>query len=173
MRSNHRLKLQHTGERTTMAEDKCMEILVSFNFQDVHLAEALRAGLFLFEPDRHIVLSPASYGAVLFEKNIAAGVYEADAFLFLVGPSGISDWQKTELDFALDRRKYDVHFAVMPVLAGNSQVPAGLMAYDFRWIQLPVVTDRTALARVGKLIAPNPAVRSISRSARRRVKVGR
>ncbi len=125
-----------------------MELLISFNFDDVHLAEALRASLFLVQPDQQIVLSPACYGAVFFEENIAAGVYEADAFLLLIGPKGVSRWQEIECGIARERNKQDSNFPVLAVLAGNSQVPQNLIPFGMSWIKLPVVTDRTMLRRL-------------------------
>lgn len=122
-----------------------MELLISFNFDDVYLAEALRAGLFALEPDHHIILSPASYGAVLFKENITAGIDEADAFLLLAGPNGISSWQETELGIALERRERDCNFPLVAVLAGKSEVPPGLISLGLNWIKLPVVTDRVML----------------------------
>ena len=122
-----------------------MEILISFNFEDVHLAEALQASLFMLDPDRQIVLSPASYGAVMFKQNIASGVYEADALVLLVGPKGISRWQKTELEIALQRQSEESNFPLVPLLAGNAQVPGILIPYDLKWMKLPVVTDRKML----------------------------
>jgi hypothetical protein len=125
-----------------------VELLISFNFDDVHLAEALRASLFVIEAEKQIILSPASYGAVMFEANIAAGVDEADALLLLVGPKGISSWQAIEFSIALERRKRDRNFPIVAVLAGDSQVPDDLIPLRLNWIKLPVVTDRTMLRRL-------------------------
>lgn len=125
-----------------------MEILVSFNFYDVHLAEALRANLFMLEPEQQIVLSPTSYGAVMFKENIAQGISEADAFVFVVGPNGISRWQEIELDLALKRKAHDAHFPLVPILAGEADMPRSLITYDLKWMPAPVVTDRTMLRRL-------------------------
>jgi hypothetical protein len=125
-----------------------LELLISFNRDDAHLAEALRASLFMLQPEDQFVLSPASYGAVFFEENITAGVYEADAFLLLIGPKGISHWQEIECGIARERNKQDGNFPVLAVLAGNSQVPQDLIPFGMSWIKLPVVTDRTMLRRL-------------------------
>jgi hypothetical protein len=135
-------KTAHQGARDSV------ELLISFNFDDVHLAEALRAGLFVLQPDHQTILSPASYGAVLFTENIAAGVDEADAFLLLIGPNGISSWQQIELGIALERRKRDRNFPLVAVLAGKSEVPLKLISLGLNWIKLPVVTDRAMLRRL-------------------------
>lgn len=125
-----------------------VELLISFNFDDVHLAEPVRAGLFVLEPDHQIILSPASYGAVLFKENIAAGVEEAHSFLLLIGPSGMGSFQKIELVMALERQKRDRNFPVAAVLAGKSEVPPELIPLGLDWIKLPVVTDRAMLRRL-------------------------
>jgi hypothetical protein len=143
-----------------------VELLISFNFDDVHLAEALRASLFMLEPERQFILSPASYGAVQFKENIAAGVDEADAFLLLIGPQGISPWQEIEFGIALERNKRDRSFPLVAVLAAHSEVPADLIPLGLNWLTLPVMTDRTMLRRLLSEIQNTPAGRpKIVRSA--------
>jgi hypothetical protein len=125
-----------------------MEVLLSFNKADCHLAEALRATLFMLEPDlgvMEIILSPACFGAVQFEESIANGVREAGQFLLLVGPRGISKWQGIECKFAFARRSQDSSFAVIPVLAANAERPSTEILRDLNWIEVPVVTDRRAV----------------------------
>jgi hypothetical protein len=136
-----------------------VELLISFNVDDVHLAEALRASLFMLEPERQFILSPASYGAVLFRENIAAGVAEADAFLLLIGPQGISPWQDIEFGIALERNKQDRHFPLVTVLAAHSQVPPSLIPLHLNWLTLPVMTDRAMLRRLLSEIQNAPADR--------------
>jgi hypothetical protein len=136
-----------------------VELLISFNFDDVHLAEALRASLFMLEPERQFVLSPASYGAVLFRENIAAGVDEADAFLLLIGPRGISSWQEIEFGIALERNRRDRNFPLVAVLAAHSQVPTDLIPFGLNWLSLPVMTDRTMLRRLLSEVQSGPAGR--------------
>jgi hypothetical protein len=134
-----------------------VELLISFNFDDVHLAEALRASLFMLEPNHQFVLSPASYGAVLFKENVAAGVDEADAFLLLIGPRGISFWQEIEFDVARERNRRDRNFPLVAVLAAHSQVPTDLIPFGLNWHKLPVMTDRTMLRRLLNEVQKGPA----------------
>jgi hypothetical protein len=126
-----------------------VEILISFNYDDRHLAEALRASLFVLAPDFDVIqfiLSPTSYGAVRLDKNVAAGVYEADVYVLVVGPRGIGRWQVRECEIALERRRNDPSFLVFPVLAAaGSQAPTQDYLRDLDWISMPVVTDRTIL----------------------------
>ena len=125
-------------------------VLLSFNYQDRFLAEALRASLFVLEPEWQFFLSPASYGAVKFEENVAQGIYEDDALLCLVGPSGFSYWQEIEARIALTRSHRDSSFSVVPVLAAGAARPSFLESLN--WIEIPVVTDRTALLWLIKAI---------------------
>lgn len=125
-----------------------MEVLLSFNKKDCHLAEALRATLFMLEPNldvMEIILSPACYGAVQFEETAAIGVREADRMLLLVGPQGVGKWQEIEWKFARTRRRQESGFVVIPVLAGNAERPSTALMRDMTWIDVPVVTDRRAV----------------------------
>lgn len=136
----HSLTLRAAGER--------VELLISFNFDDAYLAEALRASLFMLQPEHLFVLSPASYGAVLFKENIVAGVNEADAVLLLVGPKGMSSWQEIEFGVALERNQQDRDFALVAVLAGHTQVPPNLIPFGLSWIKMPTMTDQTMLRQL-------------------------
>lgn len=124
-----------------------MEVLLSFNYDDCHLAEALRATLFMLEPNldvMEVILSPACYGAVHFEENIAKGIDEADRLLIIVGPRGPSKWQEIECKFALERKCRDSNFILIPVLAAEGRLPTTEMLRDLNWMEMPVVTDRRA-----------------------------
>lgn len=133
-----------------------MELLISFNFDDAYLAEALRASLFMLQPQDQFVLSPASYGAVLFEENIVVGINEADAFLLLIGPRGISSKQEIEFGIAFKRNKRDRNFPLVAVLAAHSQIPTNLIPVDLSWIKMPVVADQTMLRRLLREVQNNP-----------------
>jgi len=129
-----------------------LSLLLSFNYKDLFLAEALRASLFVLEPKLKCFLSPASYGADMFEENVAQVVYEDDAFLLLTGPSGLSHWQELEAGIALERSKRDSRFLVVPVLAAGAVRPRHSFLESLNWIEIPVVTDRTALLWLIKAI---------------------
>jgi TIR domain len=124
-----------------------MEVLLSFNYDDCHLAEALRATLFMLEPNldvMEIILSPACYGGVHFEENIARGIEEADRFLIVVGPHGVGKRQEIECKLAFARKCRERDFIVLPVLAAEGRRPTTEMLRDLNWIEMPVVTDRRA-----------------------------
>lgn len=120
------------------------EVLLSFNYDDRHLAEALRATLLMLRPDpdvMSVILSPTCYGAVRFEENIANGIAEADRILILMGPRGIGKWQEIECKLAFARKRRDHSFVVIPVLAAE-EPPATELFHGVNWIEMPVVTDR-------------------------------
>ncbi len=131
-----------------MLQVQALRVLISFNFKDAALAEALRASLFTLDPDLQIALSPASYGAVYRRSTVANGIVETDAFLLLIGPSGIGPWQDVEYRFALERNLEDGGFAVIPVLAAASQVPQFSLPPNRTWIEAPVIVDPRILDRI-------------------------
>jgi hypothetical protein len=56
-----RLKRQDTLNSRSRISSTHMEVLLSFNYDDCHLAEALRATLFMLEPNldvMEVILSP-------------------------------------------------------------------------------------------------------------------
>jgi hypothetical protein len=135
-----------------------LRVLISFNFEDDGWEETFRASLFMLEPDLEYILSPVSYGAVSLRDVIANGIFEADAFLLLVGPKGISRWQEIECEIALDRNAHDSSFVVVPVLAARGQAPNLALLRDLNWFNAPVVTDRTMLRRlIGALKSKAPS----------------
>lgn len=122
-----------------------MEVLVSFNYDDRHLAEALCATLTMLRPNpdaMDVILSPACYGAVQFEENIVGGIAEADRLLIVVGPRGVGRWQEIECKIAFVRECRDPSFAVIPVLAAEGEPPTTELFRRVNWIEMPVVTDR-------------------------------
>lgn len=142
-------------------------ILLSFNYEDVALAEALRASLFMLDHDLQVFLSPVSYGAVSFKSVIANGIAKSDGFLLLIGPNGIGTWQEVEFSIALDRNVQDSSFPVVPVIAGGGPVPGFSFLRNLNWIEAPVVTDYRMLRRLiaalkGELTAVGTSALSIS-----------
>lgn len=130
-----------------------VRVLLSFNAKDLYLAQAFRASLYMFGPKLEVFFSPASVDTVLFEQDddleqrAPVDVAHADAFLLLVGPNGLGDWQVRECSVALARSARDDKFILVPVLAAGGRAPQGL-ACDAIWIEAPVVTDRDMLRKV-------------------------
>lgn len=119
-----------------------LRILLSFNPDDVALAEAFRASLFVGSPDLEVCFSP-----VLFEEYRSLKLKLADAFVLFVGRHGLAGRQLHELDAAIDRARRNSEFAIVPILAANARAPKSLPC-NLSWIEMPVVTDRTTMRQV-------------------------
>jgi hypothetical protein len=123
-------------------------ILLSFNYQDRWVAEAVRTNLFVHEPDLHLIYSPVSLGAVQFQQSMVNGVLEADAFLTVIGPSGSNYLVEAELEAALGHKTQNNDFAIALVAAAGTLAPRPTVPPQLSWIDLPVLTDRQALQKV-------------------------
>ena len=119
-----------------------MRVLLSFNAEDVALAEAFRATLFILAPDLEVFFSP-----ILYEGYQAIKFHEADALVFFVAQHGLSDLQRQELHRAFKRVDTDSEFTIVPILAGSAKQPE-LSTSSLDWIDVPVVTDQNTLTQV-------------------------
>jgi hypothetical protein len=119
-----------------------LRILLSFNADDVALAEAFRASLFVASPGLEVFFSP-----VLFEDYRSLKLEDAEAFVLFVGRHGLSERQARELCAAVEQTERNREFALVPVLAANAEAPRGLLS-DLSWIEMPVVTDLGMMRRV-------------------------
>ena len=120
---------------------RAVRVLLSFNAEDVALAEAFRATLFILAPDLEVFFSP-----ILYEGYRAIKFHEADALIFFVARHGLSDLQRQELHRAFKRAKTDSEFTIVPVLAGSANPPELSTSLD--WIDVPVVTDQNTLTEI-------------------------
>ena len=124
-----------------------MRVLLSFNPDDVALAEAFRASLFIASPDLEVFFSPC-----LFEGYQTLEFRDADALLLFVAWHGLTDQQMREYQAAVERTGTETKFGVIPVLAGGAQAPQSLPGH-LKWIEAPVVTDRTILRQVAAALS--------------------
>jgi hypothetical protein len=77
---------------------------LSYHSPDQMLAERLKAAIERSDPDAHVYFAPSSHRAGGFwSRALAEGIAQADAFILLVGESGVGDWQVLEYDEALDK----------------------------------------------------------------------
>jgi len=90
---------------------------LSYHSPDQALAERLKAALERKNTDAHVFFAPLSLRAGGFwSKALAEEIAQADAFILLVGESGVGDWQVLEYDEALDKRVKSPDFPVIMVL---------------------------------------------------------
>jgi Novel STAND NTPase 1/WD domain, G-beta repeat/TIR domain len=128
---------------------KALRIFLSFHSKDQALAEALRAGLKRLEPQADIFFSPVSLGAGFWVPRLAEEIHASDAFLLLVGPSGIGLWQDVEYNEAFDRHVHEKdRFPLVPVIAANAQAPGLPFLRRLNWVEAPLVTEDKTLHRL-------------------------
>jgi hypothetical protein len=125
-----------------------MRIFLSFNSEDMALAEALRNGAAGIEPAVQIFFSPVSVGAGFWLPRLANEIAAADAFLLLVGPKGVGTWQEIEYYTAFDRHVMDRDFVLVPVLVDTAQMPGLPLLRNLNRIEAPAVNDHKALRRL-------------------------
>jgi len=78
---------------------------LSYHSPDQALAERLKAALERKSTGACVFFAPSSLRAGGFwSKALAEEIAQADAFVLLVGESGIGNWQVLEYDEALDKR---------------------------------------------------------------------
>lgn len=91
------------------------DVFLSHNSKDKSAVERIAAKLKQAGLDPWLdawALTPGGH----WQEEIANGVREADSFAIFVGPSGIGDWAREELELAKDRAAKDRDFRLFPVL---------------------------------------------------------
>ncbi|HEY6464862.1 MAG TPA: hypothetical protein VIY69_02655 [Candidatus Acidoferrales bacterium] len=132
----------HNVKVNPFLSEDALRALLSFNPDDVALAEAFRASLFVAAPELEVFFSP-----ILFEDYRSLQMKEADALVFFVGPRGLAGRQAREFDLAVEQSERNSDFWIVPVLAANARAPEGPLR-NLNWIEMPVVTDRNVMRKV-------------------------
>ena len=125
-----------------------MRIFLSFNSKDMALAEAIRAGLSRIDQSAQIFFSPVSLGAGFWLPKLAEEIAQAEAFLLLIGPTGIGPWQEVEYFTAFDRHVIDKHFPLVPVMVAGAEAPGLSFLRTLNWVEAPFVTEDKVLHRL-------------------------
>src|ERR1700735_5465314 len=115
---------------------------LSYHSPDHALAERLKTAIESKDPSTRVFFAPSHLRAGgSWSAQLAQEIAEANAFILLVGESGVGNWQVPEYDEALDRWvKSPNEFALIVVLVEGQSVPG-----------LPFVR------RVHFVISPDPA----------------
>jgi hypothetical protein len=143
------LNIANWGEPPRSWEWDVLRVLLSYNGVDAWLAEALRASLFMLEPEINFVLWPDPCSAEASQRcSKSFCMREFDALLLLAGPSGLSASQEAEWTAAMRRAAQDDKFALLPVLAGQSPLPQRIGLQEREWFKAPVVTDRDTICEL-------------------------
>src|SRR6516162_322142 len=123
---------------------------LSYHSPDQALAERLKAALERKNTDAHVFFSPSSLRAGGFwSKALAEEIAQADAFILLVGESGVGDWQVLEYDEALDKRVKSPDFPVIMVLLEGQTAPGLPFLRRLHWI---VTTDPSSEKDLARLL---------------------
>src|SRR5262245_38511778 len=112
---------------------------LSYHSPDQALAERLKAALERKNADAHVFFAPLSLRAGGFwSKALAEEIAQADAFILLVGESGVGESQVIEYDGAVDKRLKSPDFPVIMVLLEGQTAPGLPFLRRLHWI---VTTD--------------------------------
>src|SRR5262245_28118080 len=123
---------------------------LSYHSPDQALAERLKAALERKNTDAHVFFAPLSLRAGGFwSKALAEEIAQADAFILLVGESGVGDWQVLEYDEALDKRVKSPDFPVIMVLLEGQTAPGLPFLRRLHWI---VTTDPSSEKDLARLL---------------------
>ena len=123
------------------------------------MAQALCAGLKRLEPSADIFFSPLSLGPGFWVPKLAKEITNTDAFLFLIGPSGVGPWQQLEYDEALDRYVQErERFPLVPVIAAGATAPGLSFLRRLNWVEAPIITGDKALHQLLAALKGEPVV---------------
>jgi tetratricopeptide (TPR) repeat protein len=126
-----------------------LRIFLSFHSKDVELAAAVRDGLRRIAPAAQVFFSPVSLGAGFWQPGLAEEIAQADAFILLIGPTGVGPWQDVVYNEAFDRHVHEQErFPLVPVIAANAQAPGLPFLRRLNWVEAPVVTEDRTLHRL-------------------------
>jgi formylglycine-generating enzyme required for sulfatase activity len=122
---------------------------LSYHSPDQALAERLKVAIERKDTGARVFFAPSSQRAGGFwSRIIAEGIAQADAFILLVGESGVGDWQVLEYDEALDKRVKFPDFPVILVLLEGQTAPGLPFLRRLHWIITPDPSSDKDLARL-------------------------
>src|SRR4051812_19697050 len=123
---------------------------LSYNSQDLRLAQRLKAALEQKDADARIFFAPKSLRAGGFwSEQLVKEIAEATAFVLLVGENKLGPWQVMEYFEALDRRAKEPDFPVVLVLREGQPAPGLPFLRHLHWI---VTAHPSSEETVGRLI---------------------
>ena len=135
---------------------------LSYTSQDFALIQSLKAALQRREAGSHVFLAPESMRAGGFwQQQLADEIAQSNAFVFLVGETGIGPWQVMEYYEALDRRAKEPDYPLIVILSEITSKRAAPGLPFVRQLHWVLTEDPASEATVGKLIdaASGPVTR--------------
>jgi hypothetical protein len=122
---------------------------LSYHSPDQALAERVKAELERKDTDARVFFAPASLRAGGFwSKALADEIAQADAFILLVGETGVGNWQVLEYGEALDKRVNVPNFPVILVLLQGQTAPGLPFLRRLHWIITPDPSSEKDVARL-------------------------
>jgi formylglycine-generating enzyme required for sulfatase activity len=122
---------------------------LSYNSQDIALAQGFEEAFRRKEPDARIFVAPRALRlGGLWLPELAREIAEASAFLLLVGKNGLGPWQVLEYYEALDRRVKERDFPVILVLLEGQPAPGLPFLRQLHWIITADPASEKSLARM-------------------------
>jgi TIR domain len=124
---------------------------LSYTSLDFALMQALKSALQQRDASAHIFFAPEAMRAGGFwQQQLADEIARSNAFVLLVGETGVGPWQVMEYYEALDRRAKEPNYPLILVLCGKRAAAPGLpFARQLHWV---VTDDPASEATVGRLI---------------------
>ena len=123
---------------------------LSYHSPDQALAERLKAAIERRDEGSSVFLAYKSLRAGgYWQQALADEITQANAFILLVGPSGIGAWQVPEYNEAQDRSVKDHAFPVILVLLEGQTAPGLPFLRQFNWI---ITADPTCEQDLGRLM---------------------
>jgi formylglycine-generating enzyme required for sulfatase activity len=108
---------------------------VSYNSQDVDLAERLVAAISGKDAEAKVFFAPKSKRpGAYWMPELATEIAEATAFVLLVGKNGLGPWQTLEYQEAVYRTRHDPTFAVVPLVLDGTPAPGLPFLRQLHWI---------------------------------------
>src|SRR5262249_36823781 len=131
---------------------------LSYTSQDLALVQSLKTALQCKDAEASIFFAPDSMRAGGFwQQQLADAIKQSNAFVLLIGETGVGPWQVMEYYEALDRRAKEPNYPLILVLSGKQAAAPGLpFARQLHWV---VTDDPASEATIGSLIcgASGPA----------------
>lgn len=122
---------------------------ISYHSPEGVLALQLRAAILRGDPNSSVFFAPSNLRAGGFwSSQLAKEISDATAFILLVGPQGIGNWQVMEYNAALDRRVNSPDFPLVLVLLEGQPAPALGFLPQLHWIVTPDPASDQVVARL-------------------------
>jgi hypothetical protein len=122
---------------------------LSYNSQDVRLAQQLETALRRRDSDAKVFFAPKSLRAGgYWLPELAKQVADATAFVLLVAQNKLGPWQVMEYYEALDRRVKEPTFPLVLVLLQDQPAPGLPFLRQLHWVVTPEPSSEETLGRL-------------------------